>query len=435
MRLSTLAMLCLVTACAAGADARRDAWRAAVDTIGDTIVVRTVSGAEWGTFELVPELRIGELDSEEDAYLIGSITGLAVDGEGNIYAYDSQVPALRKYGPDGAYIATFGRRGGGPGEYANSDGGLIALPDGRVLLRDPGNARFTIYHPDGTLADEWLGRGGFFTSTPPYVDTAGNVYNIVIEEWPENRRPPNGDLWRFRMVRYDCAGQPRDTLDIPDYPYERAVLTMERAGRDGVSRMMNSVPFAPGFHWTMDPAGRFVAGTGHRYAVDVHMQDGRVLRMARDAEPVRISAAERANAEERATANMRRNDPSWRWNGPPIPDEKPAISGLFTGRDGRIWVRRPAPGEPIPDAEVDAPRDVGNGITIPPLRFREPVVFDVFEPDGRFLGSGQAPRGLSMHPLPVARGDFLWAVVQDDLGVSTIQRLRIVPGPKATGAS
>jgi hypothetical protein len=435
MRYATLApLLCGgVAACAAGADARRDAWVAEYDTVGDTIVVRTVSGGEWGPVELVPEISIGELDSDREAYLIGQVTGLAVDAAGNIYAYDNQVPALRKYGPDGVFITTFGRKGGGPGEYANSDGGLLVLPGGRILLRDPGNARFTLYHPDGTLADEWLGRGGFFTSTPPFADTAGNVYNPVIEDWPEGKRPPTGDMWRWRMVRYSIDGAPLDTLDIPEYDYERAVIRAEvtRGGTGdkggGVSRMMNNVPFAPTFAWTMSPFGWFVAGVGNRYAIDQYLPDGRVLRIERAAEPVPVAAAERADAEERAVANMRGMDPSWRWNGPPIPDQKPAFSSFFAGLDGRIWVQRPAPGELIPEGELDEPRALGNGVTMPPQRYREPVVYEVFEPDGRFLGTVRAPKGFSAWPRPVARGDFVWAIVRDDLGVNRIQRFRITP--------
>lgn len=429
MRYATLVPLVLgfATACASGADARRDAWEAEYDTIGDTIVVRTLSGGEWGPAELVEEISIGELESNREEYLIGQISGLTVDAEGNIYAYDRQVPALRKYGPDGAFLATFGRQGGGPGEYANSDGGLLALPDGRILLRDPGNARFTIYHPDGSLSEEWLGRGGFFTSTPPFADTAGYVYNPVIEDWPEGRRPPSGDLWRWRMVRYAMDGTPVDTLDIPEYDFERAVILLEMKTKDGVNRSMNGVPFAPGFTWTMSPLGRFVAGVGSRYAIDQYLPDGRVLRMERQAEPVPVGAAEKAAAEERAVANMRGMDPSWRWNGPPIPDYKPAFNTFFAGLEGRIWVLRPAPGEPIPEDELDEPRELGNGITLPPVKYREPAVFDVFEPDGRFLGTVRAPTGFSVYPQPVARGDNLWGIVRDDLGVNTIRRFRIMP--------
>lgn len=427
MKHMALPLLLIVAACASGVDARRDAWVAEVDTVGDTIVVRTISGGEWGPVKLVREISIGEFESDEDAYMLGSIAGLAVDAEGNIYAYDRQVPALRKYGPDGSYIMTLGREGGGPGEYANSDGGLAVLSGGRILLRDPGNARFTIYGSDGSVDDEWLGRGGFFTSTPPFADTAGNVYNPVIEDWPEGQRPESGDLWRWRMVRYGLDGTPLDTVDIPEYDFERQVILAEQVTDDGVNRIMNGVPFAPAFFWTMSPFGWFVAGVGDRYAVDQYLPDGTVLRIERQADPVPISAAERSNAEERAIANMRNMIPAWRWNGPPIPDHKPAITGVTMGMDGRLWVRRPAPGEPIPDEELDEPRTNPNGIIMPPQRFREPAVFDVFEPDGRFLGQVRAPAGFQTYPRLVARGDLVWAVVRDGLGINRIQRFRVTP--------
>jgi len=427
-------LLSLTAACAQSAGARRDAWVAEYDTVGDTLVVRTLSGGEWGPVQLVSEVSIGELESSREEYLIGRISGLAVDTAGDIYAYDSQVPALRKYGPDGRFIMTLGREGGGPGEYANSDGGLVILRDGRILLRDPGNARFTIYNPDGTLADEWLGRGGFFTSTPPFADTAGYVYNPVIEDWPEGKRPASGDLWRWRMVRYNPDGTPLDTLDLPHYDFERQAIIAEQVTKGGTNRSMNNVPFAPSFQWTMSPLGRFVAGVGDRYAIDQYLPGGKVLRIERDVEPVPVSSAEKSNAEERAVANMRQTDPSWRWNGPPIPDHKPAFTGMFVGQDARIWVRRPAPSEPIPDDEIETPKPREDGTTFPPQRFREPIVYDVFEADGRYVGQVTAPRGFTGYPQPVARGDFLWGIVQDELGVSTIQRFRITPiGTKLVG--
>jgi len=102
--------------CGAGERTSAGAWRAVTDTIGDTIVVRTVSGSVWGgPAELAEEVRIGVFEGE-DVYLLGSVSALAADEDGYIYVVDSQVPALRKYGPDGRYVATFGREGGGPGE-------------------------------------------------------------------------------------------------------------------------------------------------------------------------------------------------------------------------------------------------------------------------------------------------------------------------------
>lgn len=69
--------------------------------------------------------------------------------EGNEWGTAGLVPALRKFAADGEYLVTLGGRGHGPGEYANSDGGLVVFTDGRVVLRDPGNGRFTVYGRDG----------------------------------------------------------------------------------------------------------------------------------------------------------------------------------------------------------------------------------------------------------------------------------------------
>ncbi|HUG40320.1 MAG TPA: hypothetical protein VMM12_07540, partial [Longimicrobiales bacterium] len=67
------------------------------DTLGDTVVVRTVAGSVWGAPRpLEPELRIGAFEGE-DEYMLGDVAGFAVAPDGAIYIYDRQVPALRKY--------------------------------------------------------------------------------------------------------------------------------------------------------------------------------------------------------------------------------------------------------------------------------------------------------------------------------------------------
>lgn len=157
------------------------------------------------------------------------MSALAADEDGYIYVVDSQVPALRKYGPDGRYVATFGREGGGPGEYKGPDGGLAVLPDGRIALRDPGNARITLYTPEGEPAGTWPIRGGFTTSRPMVVDTAGNVYTLILLD-------PGADVtkWRMGVVRYGPDGSPRDTLPAPVWAYEPPTLVaLERSADPG----------------------------------------------------------------------------------------------------------------------------------------------------------------------------------------------------------
>ena len=58
--------------------------------------------------------------------------------------------------------------------------------------------------------------------------------------------------------------------------------------------------------------------------------------------------------------------------------------------------------------------------------WKEPVAFDVFDPDGRYLGEVQAPNGFQTWPEPIFRGDTAWAAIEDPDGVRYIHRMEIV---------
>ena len=114
-RLSTLATAAALGLAACGPDAPPAGPSIQVDTIGDTTVVRTLSGSVWETeARLVPEVSIGELDGPEE-YLFGRIGSLAVDDDRNVYVLDEQAQHVRVFDSAGVYMRTLGRRGEGPG--------------------------------------------------------------------------------------------------------------------------------------------------------------------------------------------------------------------------------------------------------------------------------------------------------------------------------
>lgn len=387
-------------------------WTVERDTIGDTIVVRTLGGVGDAPGVLEPEMRIGQLEGAPE-YLLGDVNGFDVDRAGNVYLYDRQVPALRKYGPDGTYRATFGREGGGPGEYRASDGGVAVLPDGRVLLRDPGNARINVYSPEGEALDSWRMPGSIWVSSRLLADSAGNVYTY----------------WRGAgMVRLNARGEPVDTLEEPDRGYDAPTVTARYQG----SQQTWGVPFSPREDWTLSPDGSFVGGVNAEYAIDVVRPGQPVLRIGRSIDPVPVSAAERAYQQARVTEAMRNLDPAWKWDGPGIPAHKPAYDDVFAGRDGRLWVQLSMPGEEVPQDEGDTGAAPGEEAAVP--EWREPVVFDVFEPTGEYVGQIHAPDGLQTYPAPVFDGDRVWAIVEDEMGVQYLTRFRLanrLPTPES----
>jgi hypothetical protein len=398
-------------------------WIAAYDTIGDTVVVRTLSGSLWrDTAQLVPEVSIGLFDGPEE-YIFGELVSLAMGSDGTIYAMDRQVPALRVYEADGTYRTTFGRGGEGPGEYQRPDGGLNVLSDGRIVLRDPGNGRIQVFSPHGESADTWRIRGGFFTSRRMVVDAQDRSHALILLD-------PEADVsnWQFGLVRIDPDGSMGDTLVIPDSPWEEPTIEARRDDGEGnTSASVNPVPFGPTEHAVLSPRGYFIHGISTDYTLTLLREDAPLLRIEKTHTPVPVTAGERGEEEARETRNMRGTDPNWRWNGPPIPEVKPPYIRFSAGEDGTIWVRVHQPGIMVGDPFFD-PTDP----EAIPDEWKEPTLFDVFEEDGTYLGAVRGPDGLSRYPQPVFTRGWVLGITRDELDVQRVVKFRVVhPGDEA----
>jgi hypothetical protein len=391
------------------------AWRAEVDTLGDTIIVHTVAGSVWGdTADLVEEVRIGSLEGA-DEYVFGRVAALAVGERGVLYVLDEDVPVVRAYSPDGTYQFDVGREGKGPGEYMRPDG-LATLPDGRVIIRDPGNARLSVYTPDGRALDGWRHQSGgaFSTFRRFYVDTAGNSYVTLLL----NLGVRASD-WRMGLGRVSPNGQTLDTLPAPTWEHATPQVTFSRGVR--------GVPFTPAVAWGFSPLGYMVAGLATDYRIDLFRIGEPVLRIEREWTPIPVEREEAEEQRERITASFRRIQGNWSWNGPDIPDTKPPYRGLFVDDDNRVWVLVSQRARAIiSEAEASEEERVTGRR---PLRFREPPAFDVFDAEGRYLGHVRAPESLRYtRPEPIIRGDTAWAVVTDELDVPSVVRFRIARG-------
>jgi hypothetical protein len=389
-------------------------WEAEHRKVADTAVVRTVSGSVWGdTMVLVPEVEIGELEGA-DPYLFGSPGGVEVDGEGRIFVADRQAAQVRVFSPDGSHLRTIGRRGEGPGEFSQPDLARVR-PDGRLLVRDQGNARYTLFTPDGELVTSWPTSGGFFTNTPFFLDRDGNTYHPVLR----NPGTPFGE-WRHGLERFDPEGVVLDTLEVPSRGHETPQLEVRHEGGVGT----RPLPFSPTEEWTMDGEGGFYFGVGTHYRIDHLRADGTVLRVERDVEAAPVLPGERVWMRDEATRIMRTQDPAWRWEGPDIPSSKPPFTRLQAGRDGTLWVQRGARAVEVENPEYD--RDAPTPGS--PTFWDTPLVFDVFDAQGRYLGPVRAPRRLQPRVQPVLTMERVWAVaLHPELQHPQVVRFRLEP--------
>lgn len=384
----------------------RGSWRAEVDTLGDTIVVRTVAGSEWQRVELVEELRIGRVEGDRHE-MFGRVSALAVTPAGDILVYDAQFEELRRYGADGAYLGTIGAAGSGPGEYRNV-AGIAVMSDGRIVVSDFGNRRFNVYSAAGEPVDTWLVRASIAEARPLHAHPDGGVF---LHDLQRGSRDAAAEV----LIHLDADGNAQDTLLIPHADHQRPGLELSN---ERVS-VGTYVPFTASSAWSVTSRGELASTTGSRYAVGLQRANGTVLRIERDAAAVPVSAEERAAEEARVIEFFRRLEPGWRWDGPQIPDSRPPIGGLHTGIDGTIWVRVAQPGTVIAEAER-APRAR--------TFVHEPIVFDVFESDGRYLGDVSAPDRFLLMPHPVLSRERVWGVIHDDNDVSFIVRYRVAGG-------
>ncbi|UCC25082.1 MAG: hypothetical protein JSU98_15345, partial [Gemmatimonadales bacterium] len=413
-RLTLLPFLTLLAGCGEGGPEAGGSGSPLVverDTVGDTLVVRTVQGSGWGSDAvLVPEVTIGVLDGDAD-YMFGSIRSLAVGTDGTIYAMDGQIPALRVYGANGSHRGTWGRDGGGPGEFASPDGGLAVLADGRIAARDPGNGRIQLYDASGEPLTTWpVIPGGFNTSNAMVVGRGDTLLTPLVMDLTVDVAQ-----WRTGLQRISPAGEIVDTLPAPDVGYEAPRLEARVEGGTSIQ----GLPFAPSEHWAWHPDGFFVHGISDSYSFTL-LDRETPLRVERAVELPRVTDGEKAEERAESTRNLRYTDPNWRWDGPPIPDRKPAFDDLFVGRDGRIWVYRQGPGVEVDDPDYDPtdPESVED-------RWRDTPLFDVFQRDGVFLGTVEAPLEMSRFPTPVFDRDHVWAITRDELDVQRIVRYRI----------
>ena len=373
-------------------------WDGSVDTLS-TGVVRVTNPARglWGEEErwrLETDLRIGSLDSGGPDQL-GSVADLAVDESGRIYVLERQAREVRVFGPEGSWLRTFGSQGSGPGEL-EAPNSLEWGPRGHLWIADFRNRRFEVFDTTGTRVGSHPVEGmGFGFGSRWGPDSL--LYDFVSVR--------EGDRISRRVIRKrlevgegDAQLVTTDTLRVPELPEAETVeINLTQGGRR--LRMFVPVPLQPMAREELVPGrGWWLSDPGSEYRlarVDLGGDTSLIVERRYESVPVTPEAREEALESLPEGADL---DPDR------IPDVHPPLSGMEAAPRGGLWVRR----QTAPDREG----------------------YDLFDPQGRYLGEVATDVALDRFTLEVLGEDALYGVLLDELDVPYVVRLRVVrPSP------
>ena len=376
----------------------------------DTVYVRIKDPLPAGAVRrLVQELRIAP--EADDTSLFTQVFDFEVDRVNRIWVYDVPSHSLLLFDTAGKLVRRIGRDGAGPGEF-RSNNGMVALPDSGIAVWDSRNARVSFFTKSGDFSTSWLTPSGFSTNNGLLTDRSGAFF-LKRPVTP----PREGEiLGRMGLVRLKANGVLGDSLAAPDMPVPREVYIATNKG----SRSSTNAPFAPSYLWAWHTDGHFVVGHGGNYEIVIARPGRPPLAIVREARRVPLSNEERDEQRAFITWNLRHTDPGWTWTGPAIPANKAPLSELFIGRDGTIWARVAQPSERIPVDELAEPRDK----TMPVGHFRTPPAYEVFSPEGRFLGSVTLP---PRSRLIEADAGTAWLLDRTEDDLPAVVRFRIEP--------
>jgi hypothetical protein len=376
------ATLVLLAACS-GSDKAADS-ATTFDTLpSGTVVVTNTAPSGWtdssGAWTLVLEHTIQPPEGDPAAF--GDPFDILLRPDGSFLLRESDEATLTHYGPDGSVIRRFGRKGGGPGEFAQP---YPAWMGDTLVVHDPSQARITLFALDGTVLTTFPSvccHMGPATGT----DTRGRV-RVTGQRVSDS-------AFAQQWIWFDLAGKRVDSL-VPPKAGEQKYWQLDVNG--GSSRY--SVPFAAQNSYGFLADGSIVYGFTDRYELLITRTGADTARIIRRegvvGEPVPEAVVDSIIAQRvkyaPALAQIAKKS------------DVPAVQSLWTAISvdgaGNLWVHRD-------DREGGRPR------------------FDVFDPEGRFLGEVASP----FTKLWAASwaGDRVGVLDEDEAGLPRVRVYRI----------
>lgn len=348
-------------------------------TVGTRIVIiLLLFAAARAHAQSLPRLeataRIGCATCEGPAAFAG-IQRLVVDPAGNIHVLDSAEPYVRVFTAKGEPVRTFGKRGGGPGEF-RLPAFMAVTHDGSYSIVDIRSRRLSRLSADGT-----------------------ELSAVTFRRFPVAAAAWGDTIW---LATTDFV---TPTLTIERWTGGDTILPVRSLGPDSPRRDETTPSSIVAL--AASPDGGFAIGDGATfYRIGVYDATGnRTADITRDVARLKRTPAELEAEEARLARAASRMEAMRRAEGGSaatvrVPELKQHFlsDALVYDARGRLWVRT----------------ERGS---------RDDVVFDVFAPDRRYLGEVRAPG--RMRNFAIGQ-DLLAGVVYDADEAQYVQVCRII---------
>ena len=364
------------------------------DSAGVTIVenagLAEVGELAWTVSES-SQVSIGVVDGDPDYQLYQVQDVLRLD-DGRILVANAGSGEIRVYDAEGTYLASWGGRGEGPGEFAHTTSiGLWPGTDS-VAIWDLRLSRMSLFDRDGTFGrTERFGHtGGLQRARSVWPLPSGRLVLMDLEygdlsEAGGMKRVPE----RFVVTEADGSL----VSEVGEFPGMETWMQFS-----GEALNIVRLPLARG-NVAAQVGNGMVIGSNESFELSFFDAEGTLTRIARVATPPRevTEALIRGEIEFRANNMPEEARPGYRasMSEMPAPESLPVFSEVLNDPVGNVWVRL-----------FRLPSETG------------PTEWAVLDPDGALLGRVRTPEGLQVYQIGE---DFIVGSREDEFEVEYVQ--------------
>jgi sugar lactone lactonase YvrE len=342
-----------------------------VETVDGVRLVHNSGPGAWGKsprVALEPVRTLGDVDTADENLAFYMPSAIAVDGAGSLFVLDTGNHRVQKFGPAGNYLATYGRKGQGPGEFYYP--AWLALDDkGFLYVSDPNNQRIQVLTPDGkdhkTIKGLEQGVGPIFMGKPGELVTGAPRMRFMMNR--EEEKP--AALPKLVKV-IDAEGKTlREFGEPTDFKHELV--------NNGANEVI----------MTLDGAGLVYLAFPAQNRIEKYSAEGKLLWRADRELPYSMEIKDRGE--------IKRDGGNMSVRGPQL---NRCASGIAVDGKGRVWVvtmTRQFKKEEQVGTSMSVSMDSTGGRTVgyqvqgdgTELRKTDAFKLEVFDADGGLLGS------------------------------------------------